>query len=186
VHRSDDSGTTENFTDYLYQASEGAWESEADKAWPVKGGEAAEGTSGVVSAVTNGAGTIGYADASQAGELGTVRVKVGDEFTEVSPEAAAKVLEASAQVEGRSATDLAIDIDRKVTEAGTYPIVLVTYQIACQTYEDKAKADLVKGWLSYVASSEGQEAAAKDAGSAPLSEAIAEKVKAAVDSITAA
>jgi phosphate transport system substrate-binding protein len=186
VHRSDDSGTTENFTDYLDQASEGAWTGGKNKAWPVKGGEAAEGTSGVVAAVTNGKGTIGYADASQAGELGAAHVKVGDEFTEVSPEAAAKVLDASTQVEGRAATDIAIDIDRKVTEAGVYPIVLVTYQIACQTYDDKAKADLVKGWLTYVASPEGQEAAAKDAGSAPLSEAIAEKVKAAVDSITAA
>ena len=38
--------------------------------WPVKGGEAASGTSGVVEAVAAGEGAIGYADASQAGELG--------------------------------------------------------------------------------------------------------------------
>jgi phosphate transport system substrate-binding protein len=70
VHRSDDSGTTENFTDYLDQAGEGAWTGGKNKVWPVKGGEAAEGTSGVVAAVTNGKGTIGYADAGQAGDLG--------------------------------------------------------------------------------------------------------------------
>ena len=66
------------------------------------------------------------------------------------------------------------------------PIVLVSYQIACQTYDDKATADLVKGWLSFVTGADGQEVAATDAGSAPLSEAVAEKVKAAVDSISAA
>lgn len=185
VHRSDDSGTTKNFTDYLDQASEGAWTGGAVETWPVKGGEAAEGTSGVVAAVTNGEGTIGYADASQAGDLGKAHVKVGDEYTEVTPEAAAKVLDASKAVEGRAATDIAIEVDRKVTESGVYPIVLVSYQIACQSYDDKAQAELAKAWLSYVTSTEGQQASATDAGSAPLSESISEKVKTAVESISA-
>ena len=43
------------------------WTAEADGAWPVQGGEAAQGTSGVVGAVQGGDGTIGYADESQAG-----------------------------------------------------------------------------------------------------------------------
>lgn len=186
VHRSDDSGTTENFTDYLDQAGEGAWTGGTTKTWPVKSGEAAEGTSGVVAAVTNGKGTIGYADAGQAGDLGKANIKVGDSYTEPSAEAAAKVLDASTQVDGRAATDIAITVDRKVAEKGVYPVVLVSYQIACQSYNDQAKADLIKGWLTYAASAEGQATAAKDAGSAPLSDAIAEKVKTAVDSIAAA
>ena len=45
--------------------------------WPFKSGEGANGTSGVIEAVTNGKGTIGYADASQAGNLGTASIKVG-------------------------------------------------------------------------------------------------------------
>ena len=183
VHRSDDSGTTENFTEYLDATSGGSWSGGVVETWPVKGGEAAEGTSGVVSAVTNGEGTIGYADASQAGELGTAAVKVGDEFVEYSPEAAAAVLDASTQVEGRAETDLALTIDRKIDAKGVYPIVLVSYQIACQKYDDAAEAELVKAWLSYVTSSDGQAAAAKDAGSAPLSEAVGSKVQAAVETI---
>jgi phosphate transport system substrate-binding protein len=185
VHRSDDSGTTKNFTDYLDQASQGAWTGGVVETWPIKGGEAAEGTSGVVAAVTNGDGTIGYADASQAGDLGKADVKVGDEFTAVTPDAAAKVLDASAPVEGRAATDVAITVDRKVEEKGVYPIVLVSYQIACQSYDDKAQADLVKAWLSYVTSTEGQQVSASDAGSAPLTDSVAEKVKKAVESISA-
>lgn len=185
VHRSDDSGTTENFTDYLDQASNGVWTGGADKVWPIKSGEAAEGTSGVVSAVTNGEGTIGYADASQAGDLTVAKIKVGDEFVAYTPEAASAVLDASKPVEGRDATDIALEIDRKIDTKGVYPIVLVSYQIACQTYADQAQADLVKGWLTYVASAEGQAAAAKDAGAAPLSSELSDKVGAAIETIKA-
>jgi phosphate transport system substrate-binding protein len=185
VHRSDDSGTTKNFTDYLDQASQGSWKGGVVETWPIKNGEGAEGTSGVISAVKGGKGTVGYADESQAADLGTASVKVGDSFTKVSPEAASKVLDASTPVAGRAATDVAIDVDRKVTEAGVYPIVLVSYQIACQTYEEEAKAELVKAWLTYVTSTDGQDAAAKDAGSAPLSSTVGEKVAKVVETIKA-
>ncbi|MDR7085911.1 phosphate transport system substrate-binding protein [Aeromicrobium panaciterrae] len=186
VHRSDDSGTTKNFTDYLDKASDGGWTGGVVETWPVKGGEAAEGTSGVVAAVTGGQGTIGYADESQAGDLGKASVKVGDEYTDPTPEAASKVLDSAAPVDGRGDTDIAIDIDRKTEEAGVYPIVLVSYQIACQKYDDAAQAELVKAWLTYVASEDGQAAAAKSAGSAPLSSDFSSKVQAAIDTISAA
>ncbi|WP_328596451.1 phosphate ABC transporter substrate-binding protein PstS [Aeromicrobium yanjiei] len=186
VHRSDDSGTTKNFTNYLEAASDGSWTGGTVETWPIKGGEAAEGTSGVVAAVSGGNGTIGYADESQAGELGKANVKVGDDFIAPTPEAAAKTLDTATPVEGRSKTDLAVDIDRKTEEPGVYPIVLVSYQIACQTYPDAKQAELVKAWLSYVVSSEGQTAAAESAGSAPLSGDFATKVQAAVETISAA
>ena len=183
VHRSDDSGTTQNFTDYLSKAAEGAWTAEPGQTWPVKGGEAAEGTSGVVAAVTGGKGTIGYADERQAGDLGQAKVKVGDEFTAPTPEAAAKVLDSSTPVAGRAATDIAIDIDRKSTESGVYPIVLASYQIACQS--PAKDAELIKAWLTYVASAEGQTAAAEGAGSAPLTPEFGKKVQAAIATIKA-
>ena len=46
--------------------------------------------------------------------------------------------------------------------------MLTSYLIACPTYDD-AKADLVKGFLSYVVSDEGQQAARRQRrlGSAP-------------------
>jgi phosphate transport system substrate-binding protein len=81
VHRSDDSGTTENFTDYLAQAAPSVWTEKAAGIWPdAFPGEAAKGTAGVVSAVESGNNTIGYADESQAGSLGKAQVKVGSEF----------------------------------------------------------------------------------------------------------
>ncbi|MBT2498171.1 phosphate ABC transporter substrate-binding protein PstS [Agromyces sp. ISL-38] len=183
VHRSDDSGTTENFTEYLGAAAPDVWTYEADGVWPFEGGEAAQGTSGVVDAVTNGTGTVGYADASRAGDLGTVAVQVGDEFVPYSPEAASAIVDASPFVEGRSEGDLAIEIDRTSEEAGVYPIVLVSYLIACQQYEDPANVELVKAYLGYIASEDGQSVAAESAGSAPISESLRDKVVAAIDSI---
>lgn len=186
VHRSDDSGTTENFTDYLDQTSGGSWTGGAVETWPIKGGEGAEGTSGVVSAVKGGEGTVGYADASQAGDLGVAKIKVGEKFVEYTPEAAAAVLDASKQVEGRDKSDIAIEVDRKSTADGVYPIVLVSYQIACSEYQDKAQADLVKAWLTYVSSEEGQKAAADGAGSAPISADLEAKIQPVVEGIKAA
>jgi phosphate transport system substrate-binding protein len=185
VHRSDESGTTENFTDYLSQAAGGAWPHEADGAWPIQGGEAAQGTSGVVGAVQGGVGSIGYADESQAGSLGKALIKVGDSFTGPTPEAAANVFAESKRVEGRGNSSFAFDLARDTTAASTYPIVLVSYQIACSKYADAAQADLVKGFLTYTTSADGQQAAAQAAGSAPLSDELRAQITPAVTGITA-
>ena len=184
VHRSDDSGTTQNFTDYLKKASGGAWADDAKGTWPLQGGEAAQGTSGVVGAVQGGNGTIGYADESQAGSLGKALIKVGDAYAGPTPEAAANVLAESKRVEGRGASSFAFDLARTTTAAGTYPIVLVSYQIACSKYADQAQADLVKGFLTYTTSADGQQAAAQSAGSAPLSDALRSQITPAVSGIT--
>jgi phosphate transport system substrate-binding protein len=136
--------------------------------------------------VEGGNGTIGYADASQIGELNAAKVGVGKDFIEYSPEAAAAVLEVSTKVEGRGATDLAYDLARDTAEADTYPIVLLSYAVACPTYDDKAKAELVKEYLTYITSSEGQQAAAKAAGSAPLSQALLDQIAPIVEGIKAA
>lgn len=184
VHRSDESGTTANFTDYLDQAAESDWPHGSVESWPVKSGEGADGTSGVVSAVTNGEGAIGYADASQAGDLGTALIGVGDEFVGPTPEAASAVLDESQPVSGRAKTDLALTVNRTPDAAGVYPIVLVSYHIACSSYDTQDKVDLVKGFESYVVSEEGQNAAAKQAGSAPITDALRAKATAAIDSIS--
>jgi phosphate transport system substrate-binding protein len=183
VHRSDESGTTFNFTDYLSQTAGDVWTYGAVETWPIKGGEAADGTSGVVSAVTEGSGTIGYADASQAGDLGKANVKVGSDYVGPSQEAAAKILDESTPVSGRGEGDLALDVNRTTEASGTYPVVLVSYHIVCSTYSDQAAVDLVKGFESYVISEDGQNTAASAAGSAPITSAIRDKAQAAIDKI---
>ena len=181
VHRSDDSGTTKNFADYLGKVAPDVWDAEAADQFPYEG-EAAKGTSGVVSAVTDGVNTIGYADASKAGDLGVAKIKVGDEFIEYSAEAAAAVVEESPLVEGREENDIAISLDRETTDPTHYPIVLVSYLIACQEYEDTEIGSLVKEYAAYVAG-DGQAVAAEEAGSAPLSADLAGRVQTAIESI---
>jgi phosphate transport system substrate-binding protein len=180
VHRSDPSGTSETFTTYLEAVAPEAWPHEAAQEWPLASGEAAQGTSGVVAAVKGGNGTIGYADASQAGDLGTVAVKVGDEFVPFSAEAAAALVDASPLAEGRGAGDLVFDVDPAAAPAGSYPIALVSYLIACEKYEDANTAALVKSYFEYVTSADGQDVAAEAAGSAPLSDSLRDKITAAI------
>ena len=184
VHRSDDSGTTKNFSDYLFQTAKADWaiEKPADP-FPFQTGEGAQGTSGVVDAVKNGTGTIGYADASKAGKLSVANIKVGDKFIKYTPEAAAAVVADGSAVEGRDASDMAIKIDRTTTDATHYPIVLVSYLIGCNEYAEAGVADLVKPYFEYILSEQGQADAAAAAGSAPLDAATAKKASAIVSKI---
>ncbi|BDS49440.1 phosphate ABC transporter substrate-binding protein PstS [Rhodoluna sp. KAS3] len=183
VHRSDDSGTTKNFSDYLSKTAEEIWDGEVSDVFPYQSGEGAKGTSGVVDAVTNGTNTIGYADASKAGSLSIAKLKVGEEFVALSNESAAAIVDASPAVEGRDATDLAIKIDRATTASGAYPLVLVSYLIGCNEYADPAVGALVKAYASYLVSTDGQAHAATSAGSAPLSAALTAKVTAVISAI---
>ena len=185
VNRSDESGTTENFVDYLAQAAGDVWPYEVDGNWPVEGGEAAQGNSGVVGAVAAGNGTIGYADLSQAGDLGIAAIRVGEEFVAPSAEAAAAVVENSEPIEGRGPYDFAIEVERDTEGSGEYPIVLVSYHIGCISYDDPATAELLASFMGYVVSEAGQDAAALVAGSAPISEALREQALTAVDAVAA-
>ncbi|MFD1213867.1 phosphate ABC transporter substrate-binding protein PstS [Arthrobacter sp. GCM10027362] len=187
VHRSDESGTTENFVEYLSAAAPKVWTDEVSGDWPAKlGGENAQGTSGVVSTTSSTDGAITYADASAVGSLGTVKVKVGDEYVAYSPEAAAKAVEVADKVEGRGDLDMSLELRRDTTESGAYPIVLVSYHIYCSSYKDQATADLVKAFGNYVISEEGQQEAQKSAGNAPISDTLREQAKTAIDSIKVA
>lgn len=184
VHRSDDSGTTKNFTDYLNKVAPTVWDAPAADPFPYTTGEAAQGTSGVVDAVTNGTNTIGYADASKAGKLGVVAVKVGDKFVKPTAEAAAAVVaESPAGDTNNGTTDLSIKIDRLTTDPTHYPVVLVSYLVTCTEFVDAEAAPIVKAYLQYVTGAEGQAEAASAAGSAPLSEELSAKVATALDAI---
>ena len=184
VHRQDDSGTTDNFTDYLSQAGDGNWSYEPDGVWPIQGGEAAEGTSGLVAAVSGAEGTIGYADESQAGGLGIASIQVGEEFVAPSADAAAKVVAISPRAEGVSENNMAVEVDRTTTESGAYPLILLSYLLACPTYDDADEAALVKGYLTYIVSEDGQATSAEQAGSAPLDSELSSEAQGIIDAIS--
>jgi phosphate transport system substrate-binding protein len=190
IHRSDESGTTFNFTDYLNKAAGGAWSDPANTVWPANltGGQGFAGTSGVIGGLDSTSGSIGYADNSAVsadGTLGVVSIKVGKSYNAPSAQGAAKVLAASPAAPGRPATDMATDIDRTATGKGDYPLMLASYLLACPTYSDSKVAASVKGFLSYVVSAKGQQDAAAAAGSAPLAASLSQKASGIVSQISA-
>ena len=186
VHRSDQSGTTENFTDYLSKAAPDSWTWPSAQSWPAElSGEAAEKTQGMRETVTATQGAVGYIDASQATSMGTVAVKVGSTYVPYSAGAAAAAVGKSPLEQGRDSADVVVALDRTLTDEGVYPVVLVSYLAACGQYTDANDGGLVKAYLDYVISDEGQQAAADNAGSAPIGTdpTLEAKAQAAVDSI---
>ncbi len=180
VNRSDKSGTTANFTDYLSKAAKADWTYPGSDTWPVQGGEAAQGTSGVIGAVKGGAGTIGYADASQAKDLGVAKIGVGSSYVAPSADGAAKLVEAAQRSTDGGQYVFSYSLPRTTTDASQYPITLVSYAIACSKYADAGKGKLVGAYFKYITSTDGQAAASKAAGSAPLSSTVSSAIAPAV------
>ena len=162
-----------------------SWIHELSENWPdIPGQQSAKGTSGVVTAVKQADGTIGYADFSQVGDLGTAAIKVGENYNEISADAGSKVIEDSeidTSVKGDNR--VVVKINHATEAKGAYPIVLVSYDIACPAYKDASTAKFVKSWLTYVTSDEGQKTASSAAGSAPLPSNIVEKVTKSIEAI---
>ena len=150
------------------------------------GGEGGQGTTGVVSAVAAGEGSIGYADASQIGDLPAAAVGVAGEFVEYSAEAAGRIVDASERTGGRSEFDFAIEVNRNPETADTYPIALVSYHIVCLEYDTQEEVDLIKAFMTYVGSEAGQADATEAAGSAPISEEVRADILVSIDAISVA
>ncbi len=185
VHRSDESGTTFNFTDYLHEAAPSVWTFDADGNWPLKTGESGAQTSGLIQAVKAGEGTIGYADESQAGDLGVAKVKVGSTYVAPSAEGASHDFDISKKDPALSPGKyvFAYKVERTSTDPQDYPILLVSWLMGCTKYSDSNNTDLVKAYFNYIISSDGQQAAAQNAGSAPIGPTIKNEDQNAVDAI---
>ncbi|WP_433298620.1 phosphate ABC transporter substrate-binding protein PstS [Actinoplanes sp. CA-030573] len=182
VHRSDESGTTDNFTKYLSKTAEADWTYGNAKAWKAPGGTGAAKSDGVASLVKSTPGTIAYVELSFAenSSLKMAKVKNGaGEFTELTGESAGKTIE-GAKVTG-TGNDLKMSIDYATTTPGAYPIVLVTYEIACEKGSPKA-AD-IKAFLNFTSSTAGQ-SALSDLGYAPLPASVQSKVATSVAAIS--
>ncbi|WP_030610328.1 phosphate ABC transporter substrate-binding protein PstS [Streptomyces sclerotialus] len=183
-HRSDDSGTTDNFTKYLKGAAPKAWPHEPAKTWEGKGGQAASGSSGVSSQVKQTSGAISYFELSYAtaSKIDTVKLNTGAQKpVEANVDNASKAIAEAKQVgEGN---DLALDLNYTTKAEGAYPITLVTYEIACDKGNKAETLPATKSFLTYLASEDGQKTL-KEQGYAPLPTEIAGKVRKAVASLS--
>jgi phosphate transport system substrate-binding protein len=181
-HRSDSSGTTYNFTNYLTNVAKSDWTYNFGKTWTAPGGQGAKGSSSVAQGVKSTAGAIGYFETSYAKQDSLSSAKVGDaggKFVEDTADNVTAFL-AKATVAG-SGSDLALKFDYTTADGSAYPITLVTYEITCT--KGGKKGGLVKSFLSYTSSTAGQ-AVLPTAGYVKLPDNIVSKVQGVVAGIS--
>ncbi len=174
IHRSDGSGTTYIWTDYLSKISP-EWQSQAGKGtsvrWPVGlGGKGNEGVAGLIRQMK---GSIGYIELIYAVQnnitYGTVRNAAG-EFVKAS---LASVTAAAASVKSMPA-----DFRVSITNApgkDAYPISSFTWLLIPAQSKDAAKGKIIADFLNWMVD-DGQKMTA-DLTYAPLPESVAKKVK---------
>ena len=180
IHRSDGSGTTFIFTDYLSKVSKD-WQSEVGKGtsvkWPV--GLGGKGNEGVAGAIRQMQGAIGYVELIYAVQnkipYGSVKNAAG-QFVKASLES---VTAAAASVQSMPA-DFRVSITNAPGKEA-YPISSFTWLIIPQQSKDPAKGKILADFLNWMVD-DGQKMTA-ELTYAPLPQAVAEKVKAAVKQV---
>jgi phosphate transport system substrate-binding protein len=186
VHRSDGSGTTFIWTDYLSKVSP-EWQQKVGRGtsvnWPV--GLGGKGNEGVTATVQQTPGAIGYVELGYAMinklPAGSVRNKAG-KFIEASLETITAAAAGAMQTMGAN-TDFRVSITNPDGERA-YPIASFTWFLLHKDYDDAAKtAALVK--FVWWAETEGQTRAAP-LGYAPLPAQLRPWIEARLKTITAA
>ena len=180
--RSDESGTTENFTKYLKAAAPDAWTADPAKVWSGKG-EGKEKSAGVAEGVKSTDGGITYVEWSYVkdNDLGVAKVDNGGGAVELTGETVGKAVEA-AKADGEG-NDLRLKLDYATKEAGAYPILLVTYEIVCSKNADATKAANIKAFLKHFASTDVQKGL-EEIGYAPLPASVQSQVATAIQALS--
>ncbi|CAM5656186.1 MULTISPECIES: phosphate ABC transporter substrate-binding protein PstS [Streptomyces] len=182
-HRSDDSGTTDNFTKYLLATTPGNWKYEGGKTWQAKGGQAAAGSSGLAQQVKQTNGAIGYFELSYAKDgIKTVDIDTGAGTpVKATVENATQAI-ADAKVVG-TGKDLALELNYATKAEGAYPITLVTYEIVCDKGNKQDTLPATKAFLRYIASEDGQNVLAQN-DYAPMPADIIAKVRTTIEELS--
>jgi phosphate transport system substrate-binding protein len=180
--RSDESGTTDNFTKYLSAAAPTDWTAAPGKKWTGKG-EGKEKSAGVANAVKATPGGITYAEWSYAkdNKLGIAQIDNGAGPVELTGDTVGKAVSVAKQT--GTGNDLKLKLDYATKEAGAYPVLLVTYEIVCSKGKDPAKAKLVQSFLKSFAAADMQ-TKLQDIGYAPLPAEIQAKVNTAIGAMS--
>jgi phosphate transport system substrate-binding protein len=185
IFRSEQSGTTDNFQKYLDAASDGAWGKGAGKTFNGGVGEGKNKSGGVTAAMNSTPNSIAYVEWSfaQKENLSTAQVvtSAGPEPVPLTVETAANSI-TGVRVKGQG-NDLVLDASSlyKPVEAGSYPIMLATYEIVCSKYPDAATGTRVKQFLS-AALGKGQGGLTEN-GYVPLADAFKSRLTDAVNTI---
>ena len=176
--RSDESGTTDNFTKYLHATAPEVWTAESGKAWPAGAtGEGKEKSAGILEAVGANASSIAYLDYSDIFSAGlpAAQIDSGDGPIELTADTAAAAI-AQAENVGQG-NDIQLQFNYATTDG--YPIVAAAYEIVCSAGLDSGPAELLKSFLTYT-SSEGGQSVLQGIGYVPLPDEVRSQVETAV------
>ena len=184
VHRSDGSGTTFIWTDYLSKVSP-AWEQSVGRGtsvnWPV--GLGGKGNEGVTATVKQTPGAIGYVELGYAMinklPAGSVRNKSGEFVAPTLESITAAAAGAMQQMDPN--TDFRVSITNPDGDKA-YPIASFTWLLLHKQYDDAAKARALVRFVWW-AETEGQSRAAA-LGYAPLPKQLRPWIEARLKSIT--
>ncbi|GAA1998255.1 phosphate ABC transporter substrate-binding protein PstS [Catenulispora subtropica] len=156
-HRSDASGTSFNFSNYLNKTAAADFPTAANKQWPASTGQAAQGSKGVAQAVQSTAGAVGYAEVSYATSNNLKTAAIGNAQGKFVPLTIANASNfiSKAQVDTADG-NYKFNFDYTYAADDAYPAVLVTYEIVCSTGNDSAKLPVLKNFLQYTAGTGAQ------------------------------
>jgi phosphate transport system substrate-binding protein len=153
-HRSDTSGTSFNFSNYLNSLDPSF--PAANKQWPGTAGVGEKGSAAVAAKVKATSGAIGYAEYSYATSNDLSYAAVSNQAGTFVPLTQANATNFIAQAKVvQSGEDTQLQFNYSYANATAYPNVLVTYEIACST-GNAANAALIKGFLGYIVSPAAQ------------------------------
>ncbi|MFD6398123.1 phosphate ABC transporter substrate-binding protein PstS [Nocardia sp. NPDC060249] len=186
IFRSDESGTTDNFQLYLDAASDGAWGKGGGKTFNGGVGEGAKGNEGTSAAIKSTKNSITYNEWSFAKaqnlSISQIITSASKDPVKLSAESAAKAID-GVKIKGEG-NDLVLDTSSfyKPTAAGSYPIVMATYEVVCSKYADAETSKAVKAFLTSAVTN-GQ-SGLTEAGYVPLPDAFKTKLTTAINAIS--
>ena len=156
VHRSDGSGTTYVFTDYLTKVSR-EWKDKVNYATSVKFpvGLGGKGNEGVTQQVKQLEGTIGYVELIYAVSNKLPYAKVKNAAGNFVVPSLASATAAAASAKFAKDTDFRVSITN-APGAQTYPITSFTWLLVRPDAKDAAKAKLVRDFLTWMVTPEAQ------------------------------
>ncbi|WP_317444171.1 phosphate ABC transporter substrate-binding protein PstS [Streptomyces collinus] len=182
-HRSDESGTTDNFTKYLIATTPDNWKYSGGKAWQAKGGQSAPQSAGVAQQVKQTSGAIGYFELSYVKDgIKAVSIDTGASKPVAPSTDSATADIAAAKVVG-TGKDLTLKLDYKTKAEGAYPITLVTYEIVCDKGNKADTLPATKAFLRYIASEDGQKVLS-GIDYAPVPNEIIAKVRSTIEGLS--
>jgi phosphate transport system substrate-binding protein len=184
IYRSDASGTSDNFQQYLQAASGGAWTKGAGKTFNGGVGTSAQGNEGTSQAVKNTEGAITYNEWSYAMKqhLDVAGIKTAGGVVHIGNDWVGKTI-SDVTIKGQG-NDLVLDLSKvyATTTSGAYPILLASYEIVCSKYPDAEVGKAVKAFMQSTIT-EGQQGLTQ-LGYIPLPADFQTRVAAAVNSIS--